>query len=190
MHFRIVDLLLATTLAAVYAAGASLLTPPTDATASAALLLSPMAIMPLTVIGLSVASRRRLGRAAVNWRRRHWWAPHAAFVALFFVGAVWSRWAEVPISILLPSCVAHHVLFFAMTPIALGDAGLLLGTTLLRHRNYAMQLDETKGRLRWRGRPGRGIGLFHQSRGDVGVPSSKLPAAREALSQIAEADPA
>lgn len=182
-QFRIADLMLATTLAAVYAAGASLTAPHTDGVGRMAF-YAPLAIMPAAVIGLSFAARRQLGRATVTWRGRYWWGPHAAFVTLFVVGVAWSRWSGVSISILVPMCAAHHVLFFAMTPRALGEAGLLLGATLLRHADYELTLDENERRLRWRKRARRHVGWLHPTTGEIEVPEAKIAALRDAMAAL------
>lgn len=181
MRFGITDLLLMTTLVAVYATGWSFLPPPPSYAYSYTFLvpMAFLAVIPIWAFGLIVYNHRRLRRVFVSWRIERWWDAHLLFVTLFavFIGAFVYYGIGSPT--LLPMFIAYHILFLSVTPVAIGESGVLARMMLMRREDYEWRLDQSGQSLHYRLRPEAMYGWQSLNAvGKIRVPGQHLDAVR------------
>ncbi len=183
MRFGIQDLLLLTTLAAVYCAGLMALPDNAPPGFSSYLISAPLLLIPIGPLRMARRRHRQLGFAKHRWRSKHWWVPHFAFASVFVVYVVWGVLYDMNAGPIMPMMsLTHHAMFFAWTPHAVGENGVLLGPSLLRWRDYRFAIDPEQQRLRfaWDGDHSRRSWTLPAS-GEAPLPLAALEAIAELI---------
>lgn len=152
MQFGIRDLLLLTTVVAIYAAGTAQLMRIDNNEASANIdwIIVIAYFLPCAAMTLVMGwrSRRRLGNLRVGWQNRYWWMPQIVFLVMFGGYVAGCTWWGRTLGLYLPFFFAIQQFFMlAQTRIALGENGVLMGTVFIPWQDCHIHLNTDKKQL-------------------------------------------
>ncbi|QDT69605.1 hypothetical protein MalM25_25440 [Planctomycetes bacterium MalM25] len=135
MRCGIRDLMLATTLVAIYAAGFAHLARLGGQPVRFHEMLGGLVMvstMGATVLWLGRRSYRRAGEPLVAWRSANWWAPHTMFLLMFAGYLGLCTWRGSTLGIIFPLMMAFQQFAFLFHQrIQLSREGLLLGLAFI-----------------------------------------------------------
>lgn len=131
MRFGVRDLLLATTLVAIYAAGFAHLSRLGGQPLRPGELIGGLVMlttMAATTLWMGWRSYRRAGEPLAAWRMANWWLPHAMFLLMFagYVGVC--TWRGSALGVSFPLIIAFQQFAFVFNQrVQLSREGVLLG---------------------------------------------------------------
>ena len=183
MQFGIRDLLMATTIAAVYTAGYSYLLRLDGGSWRPNDLFGPLfmvAVMGATTLAMWRRSLSRLGNTLVEWRGRSW--PQLFFLLFFFSYLAFCTWRGKFVGAFFPMYLAWQQMVFLFSgQIKLGDNGALLGMQFVPWSECQVRIDEDNCQLEYSQSGQIWLPRYPITELRIPIPVEKIEAIRQVL---------
>lgn len=177
MRFDLKELLLVTTIVALYAFGFQLA--PIQEVKRIDALWIALPLIQVPGVYFAWCSRRRVGGVIASWRiTRMRWA-HLALAMMFVVFSAAFASQGLPGQVFLPTMtLTHHIMFAAMAGVAVGQRGVAFGPSFMPWSDFRFALENDH--LTWKRIGGR-VSVWIADRGRVRIPDLHFEPVRSLL---------